>query len=306
MKRPLSRARLPELVNPAPLDPRQPLLPGTIIDRYQIERHLANGGFSSVYLARRLSDNRQVAIKEYWPQRFALRTVNDEIKPISPESRWSFVHGKRLFLEETKALTTFKHPNIVSILGFFQENSTAYLVMKYEYGKSLSTCLKEQPLSDYLALSVFACMLKCLHAIHKRGLLHLDIKPGNILLRPGGNPILLDFGAVRSYPKHNRRATAIIRTPGYSPIEQYSRKNKLGPWTDLYALGATLRACIEGSKPQPAPDRFKDDKLQPAVKVFAGQYPLLMLEAIDHAMQMRPSARPQSAVELYRKIAPCL
>ena len=149
-------------------------------------------------------------------------------------------------------------------------------------------------------------MLKCLKAIHKHGFLHLDIKPSNILLRPGGNPILLDFGAVRSYPKHNKRATAIIRTPGYSPIEQYSRKKSLGPWSDMYAIGATLRACIEGVRPPPAPKRYKKDTLEPAISAFAGQYPLPMLEAIDYAMQVRPSARPQSASELFRKIAPCL
>lgn len=271
---------------------------GTIVDRYMIERFLAEGGFSLVYLARQLSDQHQVAIKEYLPKRLAHRTWHNQIIPHNSETNPLFLRGRQLFFEEARVLAKLKHPNIVEVLNFFQANSTAYMVMTYDYGKNLAWYLTKGRLTARFMLTVFPALLGGLKAIHSHGLLHLDIKPGNILIRPEDNPLLLDFGAVHPYPEPKGwKKPGQVRTQGFSPIEQYRACHALGPWSDLYAIGATMRACLDGANPPPALERTKKDTLKPARQGYKGKYPQALLEAIDWAMQIDPSQRPQSVAE---------
>ncbi|MFN3918801.1 MAG: serine/threonine protein kinase [Methylohalobius sp.] len=271
---------------------------GTVIDRYIIERPLADGGFSAVYLARELKDQTQVAIKEYLPRKLAYRNWEGQVVPRSGKAKKLFLRGRRLFVEEARMLATLKHPNIVEVLNFFHANATVYMVMTYDYGKSLGWYLKHQPKrldADFL-LKLATGVLQGLEAIHRCGILHLDLKPENVLIRPGVDPLLLDFGAAQPYGDARNRLGK-VRTPEFSSPEQYRRVFPLGPWSDLYALGATLRTCLDLRPPPPAIDRLKCDLLKPALRQYRDKYPHGLLMAIDRALQLDPMQRPQSVAE---------
>ncbi|GAB6068666.1 hypothetical protein JCM13664_19860 [Methylothermus subterraneus] len=273
---------------------------GTVIDRYVIERPLADGGFSVVYLARELKDQTQVAIKEYLPLRLAYRDQEGQVAPRSEKAEPLFLRGRRLFVEEARTLAEIKHPNIVEVINFFHANATVYMVMTYDYGKDLGWYLKHHPkrLDAPFLHKVAMGLLQGLQAIHRRSLLHLDLKPENVLIRPDVDPLLLDFGAAQRYGgafASNRPGQ--VRTPGFSPPEQYRRHLPLGPWSDLYSLAATLRACLDLKPPPPAPDRLRRDLLKPAAHQYRDRYPFGLLKAIDQALQLDPALRPQSVAE---------
>jgi serine/threonine protein kinase len=273
---------------------------GTIIDQYMIERALAHGGFSSVYLARQIKDQVQVAIKEYLPRRLAHRTWNNVVIPNNDENRSLFYRGRALFFEEAKVLATLKHPNIVNVINFFQANETVYMVMTYDYGLTLDTIFKDQciKITDTLLLNVFLQLLTGLDVVHQYHILHLDIKPANILIRPEYDPLLLDFGAIQKYPYKPNAQRSKVLTKGYSPIEQYDLRGKLGPWSDIYAVGATMRSCLDAKSPPPATERLEKEVLPLASEAFKNKYPSQLLEAIDWSMAILPKDRPQSALEL--------
>ncbi len=278
---------------------------GTIIDDYMIERELAHGGFSSVYLARQLQDQVQVAIKEYLPRKLAHRTWNNQVVANSEESKRLFAHGRSLFVEEAKVLATLKHPNIVDVISFFQANATVYLVMTYDYGITLDKLIqhKQINLSDQWFVSVFGSLLNGLHTIHEQKFLHLDIKPANLLIRPGNDTLLLDFGAIQAFPLATEKAKAHILTKGFSPIEQYAAKGILAPYSDIYAVGASMRACLDFNPPPQAPERVDNNDFLPAQKAYAGQFSPRLLEIIDWSMAISANDRPQSVAELQAALA---
>lgn len=269
---------------------------GTIIDQYMIERELAHGGFSSVYLARQLKDQTQVAIKEYLPRKFAHRTWNNVVVPHSEETNALFLRGRALFFEEAKVLAKLKHHNIVNVINFFQANETVYMVMDYDYGVTLDKVISNKAIdkTEQLLLSIFNALLTGVDSIHQQQMIHLDIKPANILIRPGFDPLLLDFGAIRQFPASKATQRAKVLTRGFSPVEQYSSTGDLGPWSDIYAIGASMRCCLDGKTPAPAPDRSTKDTMIPAVKAFKRKFPEYLLTAIDWAMEIEAEKRPQS------------
>ncbi|PPD31146.1 MAG: serine/threonine protein kinase [Methylomonas sp.] len=273
---------------------------GTIIDQYMIERELAHGGFSSVYLARQLSDQVQVAIKEYLPRKLAHRTWNNIVVPNSEETRPMFMRGRALFFEEAKVLATVKHHNIVEVVNFFQAHDTVYMVMTYDYGLGLDKILHRRVLTinESFLLTVFRSLLKGIDVIHKHQLVHLDIKPANILIRADNDPLLLDFGAIQKFPSAAAKHQAKILTNGFSPVEQYDNSGRLGPWSDIYAVGATMRACLDLKIPPSSTERLKQDSLPLATKTYKRRFPDYLLKAIDWAMQIHPEDRPQSVVDL--------
>lgn len=277
---------------------------GTIIDQYIIERELAHGGFSSVYLARQMADQVQVAIKEYLPRKFAHRTWSNVVVANSEETAPLFKRGRVLFFEEAKVLAKLKHPNIVEVIGFFKANSTVYMVMTYDYGVTLDKVLQNKllPVTEEFLLALFNSLLAGLAHIHSHHFVHLDIKPANILVRPGNDALLLDFGAIQSFPKSHLGKQTKVLTKGYSPIEQHDLSAQLGPWTDIYAVGASMRHCLELKAPMPAQDRLQHDTMVPAVKAFKKQLPEHMLKAIDWAMALQPQNRPQSVAELQQAL----
>ncbi|WP_305909644.1 serine/threonine-protein kinase [Methylomarinum sp. Ch1-1] len=277
---------------------------GTIIDQYMIERELAHGGFSSVYLARQLEDQVQVAIKEYLPRKLAHRTWNNVVTPHGDETKTLFMRGRALFFEEAKALANLKHHNIVEVINFFQANETVYMVMTYDYGLTLDKILHKKLLTvdEEFLRKVFHDLLNGIAEIHRQKFIHLDIKPANILIRAQHDPLLLDFGAIQRYPIVKGANRSKVLTKGYSPIEQYSNQIQLGPWSDIYAVGASMRACLDHKTPPPAPERERKDTLAPAVKTHKNKYPDYLLKAIDWAMAVKPEERPQSVEDLQQAL----
>ena len=273
---------------------------GTIVDQYRIERELASGGFSFVYLARHLDSQKQVAIKEYLPRKQAHRTWNNDIVPNSREDKVLFFKGLSLFYEEAKILAQLKHKNIVEVTNFFRANSTVYMVMNYDYGLGLNKIVinKTLPIDEEFLVSVFSELLNGIVKMHEHKIAHLDIKPGNILIRPGNSPLLLDFGAIHKFDEELDTRQALVITSGFSAIEQYTHKTQVGPWTDLYAVGASMRSCLDRKAMRPSVQRLKNDTTIPAVKAYKRKLPPYLLQAIDWATEIQPANRPQTAKEL--------
>ncbi len=272
----------------------------TRIDNYVISKTLSRGGFSYVYLAKEVESGQRVILKEYMPSKLAKRDAEMRVVAIGDETNEYFTHGRKLFLQEAKALAGLKHPNIVDVINFFSANGTVYIVMVYEQGHNLHSYIKKHRgfLSEQFLLTVFPALLNGLQMIHKTGFLHLDIKPSNIHLRPGGSPLLLDFGAVHPIMQTRSSQFTQVITPGFSPIEQYNNSGYVGPWTDIYAVGASMRNCIDHRTPPEAGKRHENDTMKPAIEVYQKKYSEELLKAIDWAMEVNPELRPQSAAEL--------
>lgn len=272
---------------------------GTELEHYRINSTLSAGGFGIVYLATDLQNNLQIVIKEYMPNKLAQRLPDGFVMPQGEQQQEHHNEGMRLFLQEAAALIKLKHPNIVRVLNFFRANGTVYMVMEYRPGKNLQRYIKSRNgnLSEHFLRTIFPPLLKGLQVVHETGFLHLDIKPGNIHLCPGGIPLLLDFGAV--HPRNTSRKLQITQvvTAGFSPMEQYNLGGYVGPWTDIYAIGASMRACIEGGAPVSAKDRNEKDKMKPAATAFKRRYSASLLQALDWAMEMDPLLRPQTVDE---------
>ena len=281
---------------------------GYELAEYTIEAVLGHGGFGVTYLASDRQLGTQVAIKEYLPHDLARRKGQTDVIASSAEDETVVTYrvGLREFLKEGQALARFKHENIVRVLRFLEANGTAYMVMEYEKGESLAQYLRHNgPRLDQAALlRIFLPILNGLHAVHQSKLLHLDIKPENIYLREDGNPMLIDFGSARQALVGPGQSHAVALTPGYAPIEQYPSGGKQGPWTDVYAIGASLHRCICGKRPVASTERhqailrYEPDPLPPALELGQGRYPNYILESIDWALRIHANERPQSAREL--------
>ncbi|MDX2203078.1 MAG: serine/threonine-protein kinase [Hyphomicrobiaceae bacterium] len=275
---------------------------GTVLDGcYRIERVVGFGGFGITYEAHDTNLGTHVAIKEYFPQDFGERDAGMSVRPKSEHSKGQFEWGRTSFLQEGRTLAEFDHAGIVRVLRVFEANATAYMVMRFERGKSFSAWLKElgrQPTQAELD-RIAGPLLDVLELMHARNFLHRDIAPDNIIIREDGSPVLLDFGSARRVmAQMSRMLTGIVKA-GYSPQEQYASDNRLqGPWTDLYALGGTLYRAVAGQAPMEAMLRFDGDPMETAARTGAGAYRASFLEAIDACLAVRPSQRPQSVAEL--------
>lgn len=268
-----------------------------LVGDYRIKRVLGAGGFGITYLADEIALARQVTIKEYFPVDYAVRLQGGEAVPRSQDVSGDYKWGLERFIDEAKTLARFDHPNIVRVYRYFEANRTAYMVLRFEEGKSLKTWLKELGRAPRQAEldQIVRPLLDALEVIHKGDFLHRDIAPDNIMIRPDRTPVLIDFGSARGeIASHSRTVSALVK-PGYSPYEQYATTtSQQGAWTDIYALGATLYHAITGKRPPDAPSRIVKDEYTPAREAAVGSYRAGFLSAIDQALRCEPGDRPQS------------
>lgn len=281
----------------------QALSVGTKLQDYTITRVLSSGGFSFVYLAHD-PNKKVVAIKEFMPNGLALRDGGATVQLEQHGDSASFKHGLKSFFDEGLALANIDHKNIVRVLNFFRANNTVYMVMKYERGKSLQDYIlaHQNPISENFVRRVFAELLNGLREVHTQKLLHLDIKPANIYIRLDGSPVLLDFGSSRQTLSETQSKVPLSYTPGFAPPEQYYERKNLGPWSDIYSIGASMYACLYRATPQAANLRMTKDNLTPAVSLGNNIYSQGLLQIIDECLQMDFMARPQSVFSLQKSI----
>ena len=286
-----------------PTQANQPLPEGTELQNYRILRVLAAGGFSFVYLAHDANDQ-PVAIKEYLPSAVALR-VNGAAQPqVADENLVLFRAGLKCFFEEAGALARLSHVNVMRVLDFFRANETAYLVMRYERGRALNEHIRSLrgPVEELWMRNTFAQLLDGLREVHTNKLLHLDIKPANVYLRNDGTPLLIDFGAARQVLSAEGVNLPPLYTPGFAAPEMHDRRELLGPWSDIYSVGATMYACLSGTTPQPANARLEADEVVPASQAWAGKYAADLLEVIDWCLRLDHLQRPQSVFALQKAL----
>jgi serine/threonine protein kinase len=271
-----------------------PTLPaGYALQEYRIERLLGVGGFGLTYLAIDTNLNLRVAVKEYLPADIAVRNPDNSVVPSSAEVAEDFMWGKRRFLDESRTLAEFRHPNIVRVMRFFEAKGGAYMVMEYVEGDALPDWIKlRRPLPEDQVAALAGPLLEGLQVIHNAGYIHRDIKPGNIYVRYDGSPVLLDFGSAR---QKSNELTAIV-TPGYAPFEQYHTQGRQGPWSDLYAFAGVLYWMVTGERPLEAAARVRQDTMPPAVQA-ADRYRAEFLAAIDWALTPHEDDRPKSVHE---------
>ncbi|WP_028449538.1 MULTISPECIES: serine/threonine protein kinase [Chitinibacter] len=283
----------------------QPLARGYQLQNYTIAKLLSAGGFSIVYLAHDENDY-PVAIKEYLPNSLALRKEGVAVQATSEENIALFRHGLKCFFEEGKTLARIQHPNIVRVLNFFRANETVYMVMDYERGRTLQKEIQlnhdREGVDEKLIRSVFYNLLNGLREVHLHKLLHLDIKPANIYIRKDGSPVLLDFGSARQTLTTEHARLTPMYTPGFAAPEQYRRKDQLGPWTDIYGIGASMYACIAGTAPQPSDAREKEDKVQRLDTLYGDRYSPELLDLIHQCIAVDPTVRPQSVPQIQKAL----
>ena len=286
-----------------------PLPDGLEIAGYRIVKKIASGGFSIVYLASD-EDGNAVAIKEYLPSSLALRQQGELVPAISNENLPIYRIGLKCFFEEGRALARISHPNVVSVINFFRANETVYMVMAYESGRSLQEHILrrrdkgEKPLvSERFIRRMFNQVMNGLREVHTNKLLHLDLKPANIYLRLDGTPILLDFGAARQTLKTDIPKLYPMYTPGFAAPELYQKNGNLGPWTDIYSIGASIFACMVGAPPQPSDQRKTSDKMEGHYRKLEGLYSIELIEVVRWCLQLDPLERPQSVFALQKALA---
>ncbi|MGF1614847.1 MAG: bifunctional serine/threonine-protein kinase/formylglycine-generating enzyme family protein [Gammaproteobacteria bacterium] len=278
---------------------------------YRIERVLGQGSFGITYLATDLNLHHPVAIKEYLPVDLAVREEDSAIYPATDDRYAMYSWGLERFLREAQALAKFKHPNIVRVHSVFEANNTAYMVMDYEEGDSLAAYLCAGRLRTESDLrELLFSLLDGLEQLHEAGFIHRDIKPANIYVRSNGTPVLLDFGSARLVVGTKTRTLTSLVTTGYAPVEQYGEGGHQGPWTDIYALGATLYTAIVGCAPVDAIQRSyarlggKPDPLEPVARLGRERFSERFLYAIESAMRFLPEERPQSVAEWRQMFIP--
>jgi serine/threonine protein kinase len=283
------------------LDNRLLLPPNSMLDCYRIVRVVGAGGFGITYEAEDMGLGASIALKEYYPAEFGDRDARMSIRPKSERHKATFEWGRASFLQEARMLARFSHPAIVRVARVFEANSTAYMVMSFERGQSFEDWLKglgRPPTQEELD-RIAAPLLDALEAMHAVSFLHRDIAPDNIIVRPDGSPVLLDFGAARRAVGEMSRALTGIVKAGYSPQEQYATDSRLqGPWTDLYAFGGTLYRAVTGRPPEEATLRGMEDRMPPASSAAVGNYRPGFLAAIDACLGVKIAERPQSVAAL--------
>lgn len=276
------------------------LRPGTVLQgRYILGVTLGKGGFGTTYAGWDQTNQRKVAVKEYFP---AAITTRDIAKSgavevcMSPEL---YQAGVRKFYDEAAALARLGHiPCIVQVFDFFYANNTAYIVMEHIEGTPIDRLVKERgPLDLDLTFTIYYPIMEALAAVHREGLLHRDIAPNNIILDPWYRPRLIDFGASRAFSQEISTDMSVILKNGFAPVEQYTRRGRHGPWEDVYALCASMYYTMTGKIPPASTERLVFDTLRP-LSDYGREVPPLFEALLAKGMAIRAEDRCRSMEEL--------
>ena len=298
-----------ELVEEAPPVAECPIAPrelpvGTLLHGYRVQRCIGGGGFGVTYLAQESMLNRTVVIKENFPDSLCYREEGTlDVRLHNPETgtdgyNWALNN----FLREVRLLATLDHPCIAKVYSYFEEHGTAYYVVEYINGISLDKLAAQhaamgRPIPQSSLFGLMVRLLDALDYLHGLNLLHRDIKPDNILITRAGLPVIIDFGAARE--AYGDITNNIVESPGFSPSEQSTSDGNMGPWTDIYALGATLYYTLTGTCLPPGKQRLIYDTADPLStnKELLRTYHPVLLASIDRAISPQPERRYQSVAE---------
>ncbi|MFO1436407.1 MAG: protein kinase [Gammaproteobacteria bacterium] len=284
---------------------------GFNLKEYRIDRVLGKGNFGVTYQGYDTNLQTAVAIKEFFPSEFVTRDPRSgSVLLKSEEYSELYKWGRQRFIAEAQVLAQFRHPNILRVSRFFPANHTAYIVMDFEEGQSLSESLRstKDAIPEARLRSTFIPLLEGLRIVHEKKYLHRDIKPANIQIRHDGSPVLIDFGAAELEFGSSSSDDVQILTPGYAPIEQHCPDLPQGPWSDLYAVGATMYRCIHVGPPvdaaqrQRAADEKRPDPMVPATVLGKDHYSEEYLQIIDWLLNLRSEDRPQSVSEVLARL----
>lgn len=286
-----------------------PLPSNTLIGDYRVVRKLASGGFGVVYLAQD-AQGHEVAIKEYLPAALVTRAAGELVPKVSQDKLSLYRLGLKSFFEEGRALTQISHASVVSVLNFFRENETVYMVMNFLRGASLQEYImiargqrQAKVLRESSIRSLFDEVLRGLRIVHQHKMLHLDIKPANIFVTDEDRAVMIDFGAAREVLNKEGNFIRPMYTPGFAAPEMYKRNGSMGPWTDIYAVGACMFACMTGQPPADVPSRREKDRQTWALARLRGVYSDNLLELVQWAMELDPMVRPQSVFAFHKALS---
>ena len=282
----------------------------TEIGGYRIVRKLSVGGFGIVYLAKDKNEA-WVAIKEYLPSSLVTREEGELLPRVADDKLPLYWLGLKSFFEEGRALAHISHPAVVGVQNFFRANETIYMVMNYLQGATLQDFIltardlkREKIFRESTIRSLFDEILQGLRIVHQSKMLHLDIKPANLIITNSNKAVLIDFGAARQVI--NKKQDSTMRpmyTPGFAAPEMYQRDGQLGPWTDIYAIGACIFACMHGYPPIDAVGRQAKDKLHMVLGRLRGVYSDNLIELVEWSMALDSQARPQSVFALQKQVS---
>ena len=277
---------------------------GTFLDEFELKSVAGEGGFSIVYRAWDHSLKRHVAVKEYFPSGMVGRSAGTQVVVRSERHTEAFEAGLRSFVEEARLLAQFDHPALIKVYRFWKANGSAYMVMPFCEGITLRDEWKSlpEPPDELALMTLLDPLTEALGVVHAERWYHRDIAPDNVMLLAGTRrPLLLDFGAARQVIGDMTHALTVILKPGYAPIEQWGEVPgmKQGPWTDVYALAATIHFGITGRTPPPSVGRLINDGYEPLAQLAAGRYSARFLVAVDRALAVRPEERTPS-IEQFR------
>jgi serine/threonine protein kinase len=286
-----------------------PLPPDTVIGGYRVVRKLSAGGFGVVYLAVD-NEGQQVAVKEYLPASLASRSPGELLPQVQPEKLSLYRLGLKSFFEEGRSLAQISHASVVSVLNFFRENETVYMVMNYLEGATLQDFIitarelkKQKVFRESTIRSLFDEILRGLRIVHQHKMLHLDIKPANIFITDDNKAVMIDFGAAREVLSKEGNFIRPMYTPGFAAPEMYRRDSSMGPWTDIYAIGSCIYASMQGYPPNDAPQRLEKDRLALALSRLRGVYSDNLIEVVEWCMSLDPLSRPQSVFALQKELS---
>lgn len=273
------------------------LVPGTLVkQRYKIGRVLGEGGFGITYIGIDTVLNLKVAIKEFYMSGYVNRNhdASPNVFATLGTHRDTFEKNREKFLNEARVLAQFYgEAGIVGVRDFCEENGTAYIIMDFLNGVDLKTYLEQKGrLAPEDAVKLLMPVMTSLQHVHAEGIIHRDISPDNIMVMEDGSTKLLDFGAAREISQTDIKSLSVILKPGYAPEEQYRSKGRQGPWTDVYALAATLYKCIVGATPDDAMERMYRDRL-PSPAAADAACPIAISNVIIKGLAVRQADRYQ-------------